>query len=278
MLPNIRLNDILMRVKKFSVLCLLSSSSLILHANDLDLSGSPEENGLAIATEMKTRDLGWQDTAANMQMILRNSRGDESNRQLRVRTLEVENEGDKSLTIFDQPRDIAGTAFLSFSKTKGADDQWIYLPAAKFVKRISTRNKSGPFLGSEFAFEDMTSFEIEKFTFKLLRDEVINDQDSYVVEQRPTYKYSGYTRQVAWVDKTHFRVHKIEFYDRKDSLLKVLTLSHYEQYLDKYWRALKSDMENVQTGKSTTLLTSEIEFKTGFSDADFNKNALRRLR
>ncbi|MFC3120858.1 outer membrane lipoprotein-sorting protein [Agaribacter flavus] len=240
-------------------------------------SGDPAK-GLEIAKEMKKRDEGWVDTLAETQMILRSPDGRESIRDIRVKTLEILEDGDKSLTIFDQPRDVAGTAFLSFSHPVGPDDQWIYLPAIKRVKRIATRNKSGPFMGSEFAYEDMASFEIEKYTFAYLQDDTFNDIDCFVVEQVPVDKYSGYKRQVAWIDKEHYRVHKIEYYDRKNALLKVLTMDEYEQYENKFWRALRADMENVQTGKSTTLLTSDIVFKTGLDEQDFDKNALRRAR
>lgn len=236
------------------------------------------ERGLEIAKEMKKRDEGWIDSRADMQMILRSPDGRESVRDMRIKTLEIEDNGDKALTIFDQPRDISGTAFLSFSNIVGPDDQWIFLPAVKRVKRIATRNKSGPFVGSEFAFEDMTSFEVEKFTFNYLRDETYKGMETYVVEQRPIDKYSGYTRQLVWVDKEHYRAHKIEFFDRKDALLKVLTLEDYQQYENKYWRANRSDMNNFQTGKSTTLLVNEIAFKQGLDENDFDKNALRRAK
>lgn len=239
---------------------------------------SDEEKGLAIAKEIKSRDSGWIDSNAKTQMILRSPDGRESIRELRVKTLEVEDNGDKALTIFDEPRDVAGTAFLSFSYTQGADDQWIYLPALKRVKRIATRNKSGPFMGSEFAYEDMTSFELEKFSFRYLRDERLNNQNMFVIEQIPTDKYSGYSKQVAWVDKEHYRVHRIDFYDRRNSLLKTLTMEDFELYEDKFWRAHRSDMENLQTGKSTTLLTQDIQFKSGLDEKDFDKNALRRIR
>ncbi|WP_371195051.1 outer membrane lipoprotein-sorting protein [Glaciecola sp. SC05] len=243
----------------------------------LNALASPEK-GLEIAKEMKKRDEGWIDTRADMQMILRSPDGRESVREIRIKTLEIEDNGDKALTIFDEPRDIAGTAFLSFSNIVGPDDQWIFLPAVKRVKRIATRNKSGPFMGSEFAFEDMTSFEVEKFEFNYLRDETYKGMDSYVVEQRPTDEYSGYTRQVVWVDKEHYRAHKIEFFDRKDALLKILTMDDYQQYEGKYWRAGRSDMDNFQTGKSTTLLVKDIGFKEGLDEKDFDKNALRRAK
>lgn len=241
-------------------------------------AGPAEEEGRAIAAESIARDSGWGDMEADMQMILRNQQGEESLREIRMQSLEQENDGDKSLTVFDKPLDVKGTAFLSFSHALEADDQWLYLPALKRVKRISSRNKSGPFMGSEFAYEDLSSFEIEKYSYKYLRDETINGQECYVVEQYPVDKNSGYSRRVVWNDKTEYRVQRIEFYDRKNSLLKTLNYSGYQQYLGKYWRADRMDVVNHQTGKSTELRWLRYQFGNGLSDADFNKNTLKRAR
>ena len=128
---------------------------------------SPEEKGLAIAQEMDRRDRGWKDQRATLVMTLRNRQGQESRRALRINTLEVDDDGDKSLTVFDSPRDVKGTAFLSFTHSTKPDDQWLYLPALKRVKRISSRNKSGSFMGSEFAYEDLSSQEVEKFPLQV---------------------------------------------------------------------------------------------------------------
>ena len=239
---------------------------------------TPEEKGLAIAEERKARDLGWGDSISQAEMILRTAQGQETIRKMRLKSLEVENDGDKALTIFDQPRDVKGTAFLSFSHATTPDDQWMYLPALKRVKRIASRNKSGPFMGSEFAFEDLSSFEVEKYSYQYLRDELFNGEDTFVVESDPVDKYSGYTKQVNWIDKAHYRPLKIEFYDRKGSLLKTLTFSDYKLYLDKYWRADKMSMVNNQTGKSTDFITKELIFKTGLKDKDFNKATLKRAK
>ena len=239
---------------------------------------TPEEKGLAIAEERKARDLGWGDSISQAEMILRTAQGQETIRKMRLKSLEVENDGDKALTIFDQPRDVKGTAFLSFSHATTPDDQWMYLPALKRVKRIASRNKSGPFMGSEFAFEDLSSFEVEKYSYQYLRDELFNGEDTFVVESVPVDKYSGYTKQVNWIDKAHYRPLKIEFYDRKGSLLKTLTFSDYKLYLDKYWRADKMSMVNNQTGKSTDFITKELIFKTGLKDKDFNKATLKRAK
>ena len=105
-----------------------------------------EEKGLAIAVESDNRDKGWSDSYAEMKMVLRNRHGKESVRQIRVTNLEMDGDGDKGLTVFDTPRDVKGTAFLSYSHSLVPDEQWIFLPALKRVKRISSSNKSGPFM------------------------------------------------------------------------------------------------------------------------------------
>lgn len=237
-----------------------------------------EEKGLAISKESKLRGDGWGDMKSEMLMVLRNSQGQESLREVRLQSLELADDGDKSLSIFDKPLDVKGTAFLSFSHVEGADDQWLYLPALKRVKRIASRNKSGPFMGSEFSFEDLSSFEIEKYTYKYLRDEPCGEDTCFVVEQYPVDKNSGYKRRIVWLDQSEYRLQKIEFYDRKNSALKVLTYHDYTQYLDKFWRPGLMKMENLQSKKGTDLKWSNYEFKTGLSDKDFNKNTLKRAR
>jgi len=237
-----------------------------------------EEKGLAIAVEADKRDEGFGDSTANMTMELRNKQGDSSTRYIRIKTLEVIGDGDKSMSIFDKPADVKGTAFLTFSHAIKPDEQWLYLPALKRVKRINSKNKSGPFMGSEFAYEDIASQEVEKYTYKYLRDETLNGIDCFVIERYPAYEHSGYTRQVGWINKAEYRPEKIVFYDRKNTLLKTLTYDGYQQYLDKFWRADQMDMENHQTGKSTTLTWSDYQFKTGLKDSDFNKNSLKRAK
>jgi hypothetical protein len=256
-------------------LILLAVFNLVVVCNP---AWADEQKGLEIATEVERRDTGWGDSRASLQMILRNRNGDEHTRTLRMKSLEVEGDGDKSLSIFDNPRDVKGTAFLSFTHALEADEQWLYLPAVKRVKRISSSNKSGPFLGSEFAFEDLTSFEVKKYKYNYLGDDVFDGQDSFMVEAFPQYEHSGYTRQIIWIDKERYIPVKIEFYDRKNALLKTTVFSQYQQYLDQYWRADVQLMSNHVNGKSTELRWQEYQFRTGLTDRDFDRNTLKRAR
>lgn len=242
------------------------------------LAESPEEKGLAIAVEDDKRDNGFNDFTANMVMILKNRQGEESTRDIRNKTLEVEGDGDKSLVTFNKPRDVKGTALLNFTHKTGSDDQWLFLPALKRVKRISSSNKSGSFMGSEFAYEDVTSQEVEKYDYKWIKDEALDGKECFVFERYPVYENSGYTRQVVWLDKVEYRIYKIDFYDRKNSLLKTQINKGYKQYLDQYWQPEEMFMNNHQTGKSTLLIWSDYKFRTGLDENDFNKNSLKRAR
>ncbi len=242
------------------------------------LAESPEEKGLAIAVEADRRDLGFGDFTADMLMVLKNKQGEESTRQIRAQNLEVKGDGDKSLSIFDEPVDVKGTTMLTFSHKVDEDDQWMYLPALKRVKRIASDNKSGSYMGSEFAYEDIGSQEVEKYTYKYLRDETCEGQPCFVLERYPVNKYSGYKRQVVWMDKAEYRPWKIDYYDRKDSLLKTLTFKGYKQYLNKHWRPDEMFMVNHQTGKSTLLKWSNYKFRTGLADADFTQDSIKRAR
>ncbi len=234
--------------------------------------------GLEIAIEADRRDTGFTDQVAEMTMTLKNSQGQTSTREVRVKTLEVNGDGDKSMSIFDTPADIKGTASLTYSHALQPDEQWLYLPALKRVKRINSKNKSGPFMGSEFAYEDISSQEVEKYSYKYLRDEVLNGIDCYVIERYPEYTHSGYTRQLVWVNKQEYRPEQIVFFDRKNVKLKTLTYAGYNQYLNQFWRADKMTMINHQTGKETTLEWRNYKFKSGLSDDDFNRNSLKRAR
>ena len=258
--------------------CLAVTSLSFLFPSSL-YAETPEEKGLAIAMEADRRDAGFGDYTANMTMILKNKHGKASTRKIRTRTLEVPDDGDKSLSIFDTPRDVKGTAFLSFSHKVGDDEQWLYLPALKRVKRINSRNKSGSFMGSEFAYEDIASQEVEKYSYKHLREEELNGVLCYVGESYPVdTKNSGYTKRITWMDTAEYRVFKVDYYDRKKSLLKTLTVDGYQQYLGKYWRAGSMEMINHQSGKSTTLLWENYSFQNGLSDKDFSATSLKRVR
>jgi len=258
---------------------LMASMAILAVAIAPQVVAEADSRGFEVAARSDRTDLGFGDSTVDLKMVLRNAAGQESTRSLRIATLEKGDEsvGDKSLVVFDTPHDIEGTALLSHAKILDPDDQWLYLPALKRVKRISSSNKSGPFVGSEFAFEDFTSLELNKFDYRYLREEVCGDFTCDVVERLPRYDNSGYARQISWIDQAVYQIRKVEFYDRRGDLLKVLELEDYRNY-DGVWRAHRLSMSNVQTNKQTDLIYGDYQFGAGLNESDFVKGRLTRLR
>ncbi|MCY4428987.1 MAG: outer membrane lipoprotein-sorting protein [Rhodospirillales bacterium] len=238
---------------------------------------SAEEAGLSIATEARARQKGFGNFTASLIMTLRNKQGQESNREIRLKVMEVAEDGDRTVFVFENPRDVKGTAFLVHAHKEEADDQWLYLPALKRVKRISSSNQSGSFMGSEFSYEDLGSVEVEKYAHRLIGDEACGDVQCTVLERVPLDDDSGYSRQLIWLD-SELRTVQVQFFDRRDEHLKTMVAEDFEKFLDRFWRSRKITMTNHLTGKSTVLVWSAFDFETDLDLGDFTRTALRRVR
>jgi outer membrane lipoprotein-sorting protein len=224
---------------------------------------------------------GYIDSKAKMKMTLTNRSGRQSFREMKQTRLEGPkgdtSSGDKSLIIFIAPADVAGTALLTHEKLDKDDNQWLFLPSLKRVKRIASKNKSGSFMGSEFAFEDIASQDPTKFTYSdTIKTEIIDGKETYIYERYPKDKYSGYTKQVIYTSKD-FLVQKVEYYDRKKKHLKTQTFRGYHQ-VKGIWRMGGIEMINHQNKKSSKLEFKDDHIQVGLSDKNFNKRVLKKAR
>lgn len=259
---------------------LFLTASLVLLPSTAIFAQTEEQKGFDISARSDRSDRNFGNSQVKIHMVLRNAAGNEASRSLVLKTLEMPNEsiGDKSIIIFDSPADISGTAMLSHAKILDADNQWLYLPALKRIKRISSVNKSGPFVGSEFAFEDLTASELNKYKYKYIGSESCGLLQCDMVERYPLYEHSGYTRQMVWIDQDVYQIRKIMFYERRGDLLKTLIMDKYKKYEGNIWRAHQYIMKNHQTNKSTSLFYSDYKFKINLTNKDFRKDVLRRIR
>ncbi|MEE4381433.1 MAG: outer membrane lipoprotein-sorting protein [Pseudomonadales bacterium] len=245
-----------------------------------DPAADAAARGRAVAEAAARTDAGFGDSRVAVRMILHDGRGRTSERALRLLTLEGTGEdgaGDRTLIVFDEPRSERGTALLTWT-LPGDDDQWLYLPALKRVKRIAARNRSGPFVGSEFAYEDLTEEQVDAFEWRHEGVEGCSLGECHRVERIPVEPWSGYSRQVAWYDREALRLVRVEYFDRKGDLLKVLEATEWERSPEGYWRARRMDMRNELTGRRTELLWEPHAFGTGLDADDFTPEALERVR
>ena len=216
-----------------------------------------------------------KDSKSDMIMTLINANGQKRERKMSMLVLEKKG-GDKSLMTFLSPADVKGTKFLSYSHIKKDDDQWLYLPALKRIKRIASKNKSGSFMGSEFSYEDLGSFDVDKYTYK--GDPKISTYKGkkvYIGERIPVTKNSGYTKQKSWIEKKTFLTLKVEYYDRKHELLKTAYFHDYKK-LSGIWRVGKMHMINHQNDKETILVWKNESIKNGIKEKKFHKRVLKK--
>lgn len=219
---------------------------------------------------------GFEDAKSEMTMTLINANGQQRVRHMKMKVLEGD-EGDKSLMEFLSPADVKGTKFLNYEHLNKDDDQWLYLPALKRVKRIASRNKSGSFMGSEFSYEDLSSFNVDKYTYAQGDAKQIeaNGKTYWQVERVPIDKNSGYTKQVSLVDTETFLTYKVDYFDRKRSLLKTAVFDEYNK-IGGVWRIGTITMTNHQNDKKTILVWENETVKNGLKGRDFHKRVLKR--
>lgn len=234
---------------------------------------------IEIAKSVKKNSDGYGSAKSTMEMTLIDQAKNEAKRT--IKTISYENvsdngeDGDKSLMEFISPLDVKGTKFLSHEKINKNNNQWLYLPALKRIKRINSKSKSGSFMGSEFSYEDISSREVSKYDYsKEVKEAKVDGVDCFVYERYPKDKNSGYSKQVMYVDKNKFITLKAEFYDKKKELLKTAKYEGYQK-MNKTYRVKKITMNNHQNYKATTLVYLEDEINLNLEEKIFSKRYLK---
>ena len=234
-----------------------------------------EGKGYEIAKKSDQQARNFVDEKNQSKMTLIDAKGRPIVRNMVTITLEDPNQKDLSIIQFLNPADVRGTSLLTHQNPKGDDKQWLYLPELRKVKKISSKNKSGSFMGSEFTYEDISANALDKWTYKFIEETKIDGKDAFLIEKVPNYKNSGYSKVKMWITKENYLLVRQEYFDRKKTLMKV-QLAEWTQ-IGKVWRFSKLAMENLQTGKKSILEITERKLKTGLKKSDFNKRALQRL-
>ena len=231
--------------------------------------------GLEIARAVDRANSGYASEQSQLEMVLVNRHGDRTVRHLRSETIEVEGDGDRSRIEFLSPADVDGTRLLTWGHPAEDDDQWLFLPAINRVKRITSRGKTGSFMGSEFSYEDLQGQEVEDFEHRYLGDDEIDGRKVWRTERVPVDERSGYGRQVVFVDPEYLAALKVDYYDRKGELLKTATFGGYAQH-GEWWRPAQVVMVNHQTGKESHLFWKERELGGELDHAIFEPSELDR--
>ena len=216
------------------------------------------------------------DMAGILTMTIENSRG---NQRIRIIRQFVKDFGDseKKIMFFQSPADVKNTSFMTWSYDDASknDDQWIYLPALKKVKRISSDSKSDYFMGSDFTYDDLGDRHPTDDTHRILREEIVDGKQTIVIESTSKDEDYMYSSTVTWVVKGSWIGLKKEFYDEDEELLKVLTVNEQKRVEDVIILT-NVKMTNVQRNQFTTMEFSDVEINKGLPDNKFTERMMKR--
>lgn len=234
-----------------------------------------ELTGLDIMMKVYSRPTG-DDMTANLSMILENSRGDQRIREIK-QFIKDFGDTEKKIMFFTAPADIKNTTFMnwSYANENKSDDQWIYLPALKKIKRISSDSKNDYFMGSDFTYDDLGDRHPAQDTHTILKEEMINGVNCYVIESIPNDKDYMYSRTVTWVIKDKWIGLKKEFYDEDNEYFKQLTLNDYKEF-DNIIVITSVIMKNEQENHQTEMRLSNVRINSGISDSQFTERMMKR--
>ena len=216
------------------------------------------------------------DQTSVLTMTLTNKSGQTRVRKIQQYTKQI-GDVEKSIMFFLSPADVKNTSFMnwSYDDDNKADDQWIYLPALKKVKRISSDSKSDYFMGSDFTYDDLGDRKLDADVHKLIKEETINGQACYVVESVSKDEDYMYSKTKTWIRKDNFVGMKKEFYDEDGELLKILTIKKVEK-ISGFWIITQSEMKNIQKNHKTTIQLTNVKINTGVSASKFTERMMMR--
>lgn len=239
-----------------------------------------EPTGLEIMQRVDARDDG-DDLIQKMKQRLVDRRGDVREREM-ISLRKDYGKDSKSITYFLAPSNVRDTALLTwdYDGVEKDDDQWLYLPALKKVRRISSSDRGDYFMGSDFTFEDIKQTpELEDYNWSLIGSENLDGHDVWLVEGEPKTddlkKNLGYSKTRYSIRKDINMYVRVDFWDRKGQLLKHLVSEEIRQ-IDGIWTAMRGTMTNVQSSHRTELSFSDHRYNSGLNDRVFSERMLKR--
>ncbi len=262
--------------KSINIFICLIGLILLCSGASLALAGPTGEE---VMLKLDQRDEGQDQVSRSLQILI-NRRGQERKRSsIYIKKNYKGQEGfdTKTVIFILSPPQVKGTAFMSWSYLQDDkdDDQWLYLPALRKVRRLSASEKEDSFMGTDFTYDDMGDRKVEEDLHKLLRSETLDGKECYVVESVPKKKGYMYSKKETWVVRDEWIPLRVEYYDRKKRHLKTLTYGGWKE-LKGVWVVGRMEMANHQTKHRTVLTMSDTVVNAGVDENTFRERALKK--
>lgn len=248
----------------------------------LTLSSLFAITGQEIAQKVHDRDDG-DNSISKMTMTMTDKNGKKRVRNLKTFTKD-KGEDKLKLMFFLTPADVKNTAFLTYDyeDSNKDDDQWLYLPELQKVKRIASSDKSSSFMGSDFTYSDMTSRNVEDYTYKIMKEKKVGKHMTWQMLVTPksekTIAETGYTKSIVFVRQDNFVIVQALNYIKAGKKLKYMMVKGLEK-IDGIWTATEMQMvtkKGKKTLHKTTFKFSDIKYNQNLEESLFTTRTLER--
>ncbi len=235
-----------------------------------------------IALAVDQRDDGDRSVSI-MEMILIDKHGNERVRKMQQYAMDQQ-ENTLSAIFFMSPADVRNTAFLTYDYSDAGkdDDQWLYLPALKKTKRIASSDKSSSFMGSDFTYSDMTTRDIDDYSYRIAKESEVRGEPVWVMESTPkaqkTIDETGYTKSFMFVRKDNFVVVRALHILTDGGKKKYMDVRELKQ-IDGIWVATEVDMKTTQdkvTLHRTVLKMHDVKFNQDLNEDFFTVRRIEK--
>jgi predicted RND superfamily exporter protein len=216
-------------------------------------------------------------------MVLKNQRG---RTQERTALVLKQNGEDARLTRISylEPKGVRNVSFLShdFQSAEATDDRWLYLPAARKVRRVPASARGDYFLGTDFTYEDIQSelkFDPRDYQFEYLgvqsEDGAVQHRLKGVPKDKRTVRELGYGGFDALIDETTWMPVTVRFFDPKCEPLKTIRVEGIRA-VDGIWTATRIMAINHQTRHETLFTYQDVDYLAELPAAVFDAPGLSR--
>ena len=201
---------------------------------------------------------------------------------LSVTKLQLEGQSNRRVIRFLSPSDVRNTTTLLLESVGKEDEIWVYLPALKKARRLSSNNKKNSFVGTDLSYGDIVGHKAQDWTHKIVKQDQLASVDVYVVESVPKNvdiaNDAGYSKRISWVTKDSFLSAKVEFYDLAGGLLKTLDNADFKLVDSKLkkFQPMLVKVKNHQTGHATTLSLERFEANIPIGENYFTAGYLEK--
>jgi len=250
-------------MKKISVLIVLLLGATLLYA----------QNAADIVHSSRNR-IQSNTISSRSRMVITEKNGSTSERIIDQYSKDDAKGNGRTVIVFQSPNNVKGTRFLTMDTASGKSDQWIFLPELSKSRRIAASEGSGSFMGTDFSYDDISFVDRDSSldSHKLLREETFNGNVCHVIESTPIPEKNSsfpYSKTILWIDKEKLLNYKVELYNRRGELVKIMEMSNFEDVQGRL-TPKQTKVSTAGKGTSTTIFMDKMKYDDPIPETVFS--------